>query len=353
MTNRTESGGTDDAHWERVASYLSDEASPAAAAETSEWLAHNPHEAESLLTLESSIERLARIDERQIDVQAALRKSAELRRLDGVIPISAAKRVMRTVESRSAVGLWLRAAAVGAIAISGVTVWRIASGGGAAETSTGFVRVAAGPMPDTVLLADGSTVILAPRSRLGVPSGFGTSHRRVTLNGLASFELVTQRAPQFVVAVGGTEIRDIGTVFTVRSDSAGEVRVAVWEGEVSVTTSGRPGASSEVVVQAGERATIAGAALVSRGVVAPDEMEWTSGRLVFRDVPAGEVAREVQRWFGVKLVISDKLAGRVVNTDLSGQPVDQVIRTLELALGARATTTGDTVRLDGMEADKR
>jgi transmembrane sensor len=347
MTNESEPSQVDDAHWERLASYLSDEARGDETTAIRNWLSANSTEAASLEVLSGAIERIAVVPDRQIDIDAALRQSAALRRSRSMLPFEGRRRAGSAPRAR-----WipiLRAAAALAVIATGSLLWRAVEN--RPGPSVASVFRADGLTPDTVHLPDGSVAILAPHSELRLAADFGRGERRVELTGLGYFDLAPAGGAPFIVTAGDAEIRDIGTVFTVRSDPRDGVRVAVHEGMVIVRGGGT--SADGLVLRAGDHATVGPKAEIARGGVSSDELQWTRGQLVFRDAPAGEVARDVGRWYGISLQLSAALANRAVNTDLSGQPLSQVIRTLELALGARAVTIGDTVRLEVREATPR
>ena len=75
---------------------------------------------------------------------------------------------------------------------------------------------------DSVVLADGSRVILGPASHIVVRG------REVELTtGEAFFVVVHNEKRPFTVRVGGAVIRDIGTEFSVRTDRESELQAEV------------------------------------------------------------------------------------------------------------------------------
>ncbi|CAI3806442.1 hypothetical protein GLGCALEP_04046 [Pseudomonas sp. MM221] len=92
------------------------------------------------------------------------------------------------------------------------------------------VLVAVGEQRELVL-ADGSQVLLDSASRLQIERRLH-SRQLELVEGQARFTVVHANAP-FIVRSQGVRVRDIGTVFDVRSDVRG-VRVGVLEGAVEV-----------------------------------------------------------------------------------------------------------------------
>jgi transmembrane sensor len=142
-------------------------------------------------------------------------------------------------------------------------------------------------------------------------------------------------------------IEDIGTTFTVESDAVDATSVSVVTGSVRLR-GGAANIDGGVVLSAGDRGDIdtSGRTRVARHVVDSDDLAWTDGKLVFRDAPLSRVAAELQRWYGVTLQADDSiLYQRHVTATFSGEPIDQVLRVLGLAVDARVDRQGDSATI--------
>ena len=174
----------------------------------------------------------------------------------------------------------------------------------------------------------------------------------MTLEGQAHFTATHDAAAPFTVRTARAIVRDLGTVFTVRTDGVGaagpSVAVSVTEGRVGVAAPST-GADSAIVLDAGDRAELgdAGATRVERGVVAADDVAWaTSGTLSYRAAPLAMVAADLRRWRGVTLRADDPaLAGRRLTATFGGESTEQVLQVIALALGATVERRGDTAVL--------
>jgi transmembrane sensor len=121
------------------------------------------------------------------------------------------------------------------------------------------------------------------------------------------------------------------------------VRVVVSEGAVQLAP--RRGGGS-VILRPGDVGTVSagGGVVASRGAATPDDMAWTSGRLVFRNASVGELSADLRRWYGVELRVTDSaLLRRHFTGSFTGEPSNRVIDVIALAFGARAERRGDTV----------
>ena len=188
---------------------------------------------------------------------------------------------------------------------------------------------------DSLVLADGSRIVLGPGTFLSIREG----GRDVELRGEAHFNIVHDPAKPFLVHVGGSTLKDLGTVFTVSGDSGAALRVVVSEGIVEMKH-----ASDSITLRPGDVGVVAsGRVAAQRGAATPDDLAWLSGRLVFRDAPLTQVDADLRRWYGVELRVSDTaLLRRHFTGAFAGEPADRVLEVLALALGARVERRGDT-----------
>ncbi len=243
-------------------------------------------------------------------------------------------------------------AAAAVLLVAGVSlVWRASRPPqgtpivGQVAASSRIYRTAAGQV-DTVRLADGSTVVLGPVSRLALGEDFGGKAREIGLQGQAYFDVVHDDARPFVVRTTSATLRDVGTTFSVKSDSLGGTRVAVTSGAVDVVATRGP-AAPPTVLHAGDRAEVSGERMrVERGAVTEGELSWTRGVLEFHDAPIAVVAQELRRWYGVELIVTDStIASRRLTATFDRASADDVGRVLAAVLGGAVTRVGDTLRL--------
>jgi transmembrane sensor len=330
------------ADWDALAGYLAGETSDDATARVQAWLAAHPTDDQLLGALDDALSglTLGADSTKGIDVEKALaavksRRGADLRMHRG----AEARRMAAARPSYRWQPLATLAAAAAVIAISAVFLKRSAQPG--AEPVTIAARTLTTPVGgrDSLVLPDGSQVILGPGSRLDIAEGFGQSARKVSLTGEAMFTVAHDPAKPFSVTASGTEIRDVGTAFVVHSNTSGVVRVAVTQGVVDVRTAAK---NARLQAGSGARVDAAGSIVTNAGINADDELAWTRGALVFRDTPLNEVAEDLRRWYGVRLDIRDSALGRrPLSASCRGDSVDWVLDVIGLALGASIERRGD------------
>src|SRR5579884_1310796 len=320
--------------WDAIARFLADESTPAEASAVRAWLDAHPRERALLERLDAA----AQASPADVDVEAALARVHE--RIASTTS-SPKLTVSRGGVSPNRIAIFTIVATAAAAAIVVIALRPRETN---THRNTARTYATAVGQRDSVLLADGSRVTLGPRSTLVVPADYAT-HRALRLTGDAYFDVHHDTARPFSVAVDNVVVEDIGTRFSVESDAVDETSVAVVSGSVRLRAGGTPAASG-VVLEAGDRGDVdsRGRARVEHNAVRPDDVAWTQGRLVFRDAPLSRVAAELQRWYGVNLRADDSiLYQRYISTTLTGEPIDQVAKILELTLGARVERQGDTL----------
>ncbi|MFJ4256265.1 FecR family protein [Pseudomonas monteilii] len=180
------------------------------------------------------------------------------------------------------------------------------------------VQVAVG-VPRELVLADGSQVLLDSGSRLLIERRL-RSRQLELVEGQARFTVVHADAP-FIVRSQGVRVRDIGTVFDVRSDARG-VRVGVQEGAVEVGSA--HGALQQLT--AGQQLLAVAGELGAVQAVQPSAMAaWSSSLLRFDGTPLRDAIVDLQRYSEVPLRLADERTGSL---RLSGEFDSRQVRAL-------------------------
>lgn len=214
-----------------------------------------------------------------------------------------------------------------AIAMPWFTIWLDAD----YNTATGETR--------QIVLADGSTVYLGPRSAMAVE--IEQQARRVKLlAGEAFFEVVPDAKRPFEVDANGVQTTVLGTGFDVRL-SSDSVAVAVEHGRVRVAS---PDASSglEDPLLAGDWVRVGSNGAVERGNDPPELVaSWRDGLLVVRDQRISDVIDEIRRHYRGKVVVADPGLGakRVTGVYDLKRPLDALVAVVG-AHGARIRQAG-------------
>jgi ferric-dicitrate binding protein FerR (iron transport regulator) len=187
----------------------------------------------------------------------------------------------------------------------------------------------------TVVLADGSRVVLAPQTTLSVGAGFGRDTREVFVRGEAYFDVTTSARAPFLVHTGPITTRVLGTSFDVkRYPDDAHVRVVVRSGKVVVRS-----ARASLLLSAGMVGRITDSGGVASKVGdASQYAGWTTGGLRFVNIPVPDMLRQLGQWYGVTFKLSDStLAHRDITITYEHVTAEQAISMLERVLNVKAS----------------
>jgi transmembrane sensor len=337
----------ENADWAAIGRFLTGESPPQEEAAMRRWLQEEPEREEAVARLDEIINALKRPPISDLEVQLALSQVQARIRGDEVqtAPQAFSSEISRTrARWRNAS---MQAAAVLVLLLAGAIFVRqvLPSRQDAVEMAEGRVIETAVGQQLSTRLSDGTRVTLGPSSLLSVPSGYGEGDRVVELTGEALFEVVHDDIKPFIVSAGVATVRDLGTAFALRTGPAGDVRVSVTEGVVLLHSANRS-PEAGLTLRAGDRGLLQpGAdAVAERGVPLEDDLAWTRGQLVFNETPLPAVAADLFRWYGVDVRLANtSMESRRLTASFAGEPVDVVIETIAIALGAQVQLHGDTV----------
>jgi len=192
----------------------------------------------------------------------------------------------------------------------------------------------------TIALGNGAEIVLDRASQLSVIEG--DVPQIELLAGAAWFSAPADPDQSFAIRVGKSEIRDLGTQFSV-SYGGGLVEVAVADGIVAAQLGG----GQPVTVTRGEQLFLdeqRGEARVGK-IATGDIAAWRNGRLVYNDAPLALVAADLARHTGQKVSIDEALAAKRFSGVLDGGGQSDVVASLALIVGAGVERRGNEIRL--------
>ena len=198
-----------------------------------------------------------------------------------------------------------------------------------------------------IVLSDGSMVTLNTDSRILVH--YGKARREIQLlQGEALFDVAKNKKRPFVVMAGDTQVRAVGTSFTVRRLETAPVQVLVQEGVVEVSKPATGAAPVRVaansMAEAPEAAPIAAKPVPVAQV--HRQMAWQKGQIAFEGETLMQAAAEFARYSDTRIVIQDaglakeEIAGLFKATDPVG-----FAQTIAISLNAHAQVGEGEVRL--------
>lgn len=155
----------------------------------------------------------------------------------------------------------------------------------------------------TVLLSDGTEVLLNANSRLEYPKEFSGGQRSVTLTGEARFHVTKDTRHPFIVHTQQIQTQVLGTVFDVKAYPQGTPDVTLYEGKVAVSLNGEEVGQT---LQPGEQATIDNNGRLQLTQATPDKGKWAEGEFVFDDQQLMTVMQEIASWYNVSVVFRSR-----------------------------------------------
>lgn len=262
---------------------------------------------------------------------------ARLERLTGV---------GRDVEEPAETQIWTRRRAV--MAAGGITA--TAAGLGIAlyprRAESEILSTQIGQMRE-IVLADGSIVSLNTDSAISV--SFTDSARNITLHkGEALFEVAKSKARPFVVSAGCTQVRAVGTSFTVSRLPKRPVEVLVREGVVEVKRSDVPQAPP-VRAEANVRALVPSDAPIAT-LAMPEEklardLEWQYGRIALDNETLADAASEFARYSEVRIVVDPAISDKTLTGLFAANDPVGFAKTAASVLKLQTHVQGNEVRI--------
>jgi transmembrane sensor len=204
-----------------------------------------------------------------------------------------------------------------------------------AATQPQFVKhVNNAESPQTVVLSDGTSIILQPHTVLEYPKTFAPDVREVSLTGEGFFEVKHDSGRPFLVRSGEIITRVLGTSFTVRNiDSEKDLMVKVKTGKVSVFMASEKSRHAEavkknvggVVLMPNQQVVFEKAAMkMTKSLVENPSVliPPTRQNFEFADAPISEVFQSIEEAYGVEIVFDEEaMSSCYLNASLDDAPL--------------------------------
>ncbi|MGV3508051.1 MAG: FecR family protein [Sphingobacteriaceae bacterium] len=221
-----------------------------------------------------------------------------------------------------------------------------------------------------LVLPDGTSVWINAGSKIRYSENFGVADRTVYLEGEAYFDIAKKETP-FLVKAAQFTIRDIGTIFNIKSYPEDRVfEATVVEGQISVESELKQHLKNKVLVDANQvlkitdvrKTQLAPQADQKQLVSAFEEVKvvqlnpaqlseyngWKDDLLVFDGDTFEEIARVIERRFNVSIVIADeelkkyKYSGTFKNI----RDISKVFKVIKQNTPISYTTNGSLITIE-------
>ena len=226
---------------------------------------------------------------------------------------------------------WIsRAASIAALFVIGFGGWFFLNNG------SGNINV-----KQEIALEDGTKVWLNKGAKLDYSNGFNKEERRVTLTGEGFFEVMHNPAKPFIVQVGNSEVKVLGTSFNIK-ETNNQVEVAVRTGKVKF--SGLDNNSTSVTLLPGESAYYDQKEVVKNETANPNYLAWKTGEFVFEDIALNEVVKDLSNFYGQSIQLKNDHDCHVTATFKSAD-LDHIAKVIQRICSVKVKTKNDKLIL--------
>src|SRR5690625_2861382 len=199
----------------------------------------------------------------------------------------------------------------------------------------------------TIRLSDGTRVQLNGESTLMIPKNFMDSHRIVTLEGEAYFEVASDMERKFFVHANNSITQVLGTKFNVRAyPDEDNVEVVVAEGLVSMSSEEQLHAPEVQLIQ-NQRGTLSKSGEVVASAISDVDLYlgWTKGKLTFHNTPVQEVKTSLERWYDIEVVLKGDFSSneKLLTGTFENVPLSLVLGSISLSLDLQYQQDGNIV----------
>ncbi|MEZ2445077.1 FecR family protein [Chitinophaga sp. RCC_12] len=224
--------------------------------------------------------------------------------------------------ARKTGSLFKYAAALGGILLLAGAIYLFSRNNTVTDISspkTSMVVINAGNDPrKTVVLPDGSSIILRKNSTVELAAGFNEVNRKLTLTGEAFFDVTQHAQYPFIVHTAAFDIKVLGTVFNVSAYAGShQSETALFKGKVEVTLANKP--EEKIILQPNQKLTMNVTGLpapVNPFKVMPldadpvnhkaREIAWVRNRLEIENEPLEVIAGKLEKWYGIRVTFADE-----------------------------------------------
>ncbi|MBS1533384.1 MAG: FecR domain-containing protein [Bacteroidetes bacterium] len=202
---------------------------------------------------------------------------------------------------------------------------------------------------DSIILDDGSKIVLNAGSSLRYPDSFHGRTREVYLEGEAIFDVTHDPARPFIIHSGQLKTVVLGTKFDVSAyPGAEKMQVTVISGKVSVEEIGSKKIATLLPNQRVVFNTKTNAFVANNLASVAPQTAWQEGRIGFDDASLAEVAAQFYRRYGVHVTLENpNLANCHISIVLNNDLIDNLLKTITSLTNSNYRYKGNEVVIYG------
>lgn len=208
-------------------------------------------------------------------------------------------------------------------------------------TKTIYIMKEAMAKIDSVVLSDGSKIILATNSAIRYPEKFSKNDRPVTLlKGQAFFSVAKDALRPFEITIKSSTVKVLGTSFNILyADST--INLSVKTGKVLFTPNSK---SEPSLLTAGEGLSynFSRNFIVSQN--ADNASAWLTKELRFVDMPLDEVCKQLSDYYAVTIILHDEMRNKKkFNANFKDISLEEALIVLKNTYAIKVELQGKTI----------
>ena len=177
------------------------------------------------------------------------------------------------------------------------------------------IHVPKGGRTNTVVLSDGTKVILNAGTTFKYPNLFNEKNRKVYLDGEAYFDVVTNKEKPFIVKLNRQEIKVLGTTFNVQAYSEDSCSlVTLLSGQVSLETFNEMGEKADHALLAPNQSALTDNRKGSISLINVDPSlvnAWIKGIYKFKDEPLSTIVKRLENYYNIHIHLGNSQLGQI------------------------------------------
>jgi len=191
----------------------------------------------------------------------------------------------------------------------------------------------------TIMLKDGSKIILNSASSVRYPEFFTDSVRTIELQGEAFFEVAIDKKRPFVVISDNLNTTALGTSFNINTKNNDYTKVSLATGKVMVSHHHSKKNQSEdrtYFLEPGEALSVnkSTAQAYKDDFNANEDLLWKDGILYFNDYTFSQIINKLEPWYDVKIDIQNKaLATKKYTGKFDNVSLEKLLKNTGFTLG--------------------
>ena len=197
----------------------------------------------------------------------------------------------------------------------------------------------------SLLLADGTKVILNSDTKLIIPSNFNKEERIIEMEGEGFFDVTPNPDKPFIIRSGEARVKVLGTSFDFKSYKEDEfIKLTVSTGKVRVNVADQ---DLQLAVSPNEHLSInkIDGNVRKESIEENNYIKWIHGSLYFNKEPIREVIKTINRTYNRKVILQCKNCDYRITGTHDNKSIEAVIEAICFTTGLRSKREGGNIIL--------